>query len=157
MEQEITYQPLSFFNYGFAAVKFKSGEYGYVNEKGNILAKGFKQVHGFRSFENSNPRAFILIDDNIPGYIDQQGNVYKEDGMTLIHKDDPILSNIIVNEIIIERNKTISISELEDFFFELGEDYILWDEKEKGNYPTERILENMRTFISLKKWGLKNE
>lgn len=34
-----------------------------------------------------------------------------------------------------------------DFLYECGEDYHLWDEEEKGDYPVERILSAMNKRI----------
>ncbi len=40
--------------------------------------------------------------------------------------------------------------ELDDFYFEVGEDWHLWDESEKGPYPADRILSALRNFIQHK-------
>jgi hypothetical protein len=48
-------------------------------------------------------------------------------------------------------DKTILVSELEDFFFQVAEDYHLWDEQEKGEYPIGRTFEAMKKFIDFHK------
>lgn len=47
--------------------------------------------------------------------------------------------------------KTISISELEEFYYFTCEDVHLWDESEKGTYPVNRILDAMGLFLKSKK------
>lgn len=50
-----------------------------------------------------------------------------------------------------EKENFISISEFEDFYFDTCEDWQLWDEEEKGEYPAERILEAMKKFLNYHK------
>lgn len=45
----------------------------------------------------------------------------------------------------------VSIKEIEDLFFEMGDDFNTWDEKEKGQYPIQRTLDAMKNFIEYKK------
>lgn len=47
--------------------------------------------------------------------------------------------------------KTISISELEEFYYHTCEDVHLWDESENGTYPVKRILDAMGLFLKSKK------
>ena len=46
---------------------------------------------------------------------------------------------------------SLPIAELEDFFYEMGEDWHLWDEEEQGQYPIQRIFDAMKKFIATKK------
>ena len=45
----------------------------------------------------------------------------------------------------------MDIKELEDFYFQTGEDWHLWDEQELGPYPVQRIFDAMKKFIDSKK------
>lgn len=45
----------------------------------------------------------------------------------------------------------ISISELQEFFWEMGEDWHLWDESEQGPYPIDRVHKAMQNFIEMMK------
>lgn len=45
------------------------------------------------------------------------------------------------------------IKNLDEFYFEMGEDYNLWDEEKQGAYPVQRIFDAMKKFID----GLKEE
>lgn len=45
----------------------------------------------------------------------------------------------------------ISINEIEDLFFEMGDDYNTWDEENKGTYPIQRVFDAMKNFIESKK------
>ena len=45
----------------------------------------------------------------------------------------------------------VSIKEIEELFFEMGDDFNTWDEKEKGQYPIQRTLDAMKNFIEYKK------
>lgn len=45
----------------------------------------------------------------------------------------------------------VSIKEIEDLFFEMGDDYNTWDEENKGTYPAQRTLDAMKNFIESKK------
>lgn len=47
--------------------------------------------------------------------------------------------------------KNVSISELEEFYYHMGEDWHLWDEQEKGQYPIQRTFEAMKKFIEFHK------
>mgnify|MGYP006921347931 CR=1 FL=1 len=46
---------------------------------------------------------------------------------------------------------SLPIDELEDFFYEMGEDWHLWDEEKQGQYPIQRVLNAMKKFIETKK------
>ena len=48
-------------------------------------------------------------------------------------------------------NGSIHLSELEDFFDQMCEDWHLWDEGENGQYPVQRTLDAMKKFIDTKK------
>lgn len=48
---------------------------------------------------------------------------------------------------------SLPIAELEEFFYEMGEDWHLWDEEEQGQYPIQRIFEAVKKFIAEKKLG----
>lgn len=48
-------------------------------------------------------------------------------------------------------NKTILISEFEEFYYQTCEDYHLWDEIENGIYPVKRIFDAMDMFLKNKK------
>ena len=45
--------------------------------------------------------------------------------------------------------KEITLQELEDFYFQSGEDWHLWDEQ--GPYPIQRIFDALKKFIDTKK------
>jgi len=51
----------------------------------------------------------------------------------------------------------MDIKELEDFYYETGEDWHLWDEQELGPYPIQRIFDAMKKFIDSKKSIVKPE
>lgn len=69
--------------------------------------------------------------------------------------DDGILFRLIqTSPVKSEENNTnasVSLKEIEDFFFEMREDFILWDEEEKGQYPMQRTFDAMKNFIESKK------
>ena len=39
---------------------------------------------------------------------------------------------------------SLPIAELEEFFYEIGEDWHLWNEEEQGQYPIQRIFDAMK-------------
>lgn len=43
------------------------------------------------------------------------------------------------------------VSEIEEFFYEMCEDWHLWDEEEKGQYPIQRTFDAMKKFIDYHK------
>jgi len=43
------------------------------------------------------------------------------------------------------------ILELEKFYYDMGEDWHLWDEEQYGSYPVERIFSAWKKFIEVKK------
>lgn len=53
--------------------------------------------------------------------------------------------------------RSISIQDLEDFYFQTGEDWHLWDEKENGPYPVDRIFNAMKKFIETYKSSSSEE
>ena len=42
---------------------------------------------------------------------------------------------------------SLLISELENFYYEISEDWHLWDEEEKGQYPIQRVFDAMKKFV----------
>jgi len=46
---------------------------------------------------------------------------------------------------------SLLVSELEEFFYEMGEDWHLWDEEEKGQYLIQRTFDAMKKFIEYHK------
>ena len=46
---------------------------------------------------------------------------------------------------------SLLVTELEEFFYEMGEDWHLWDEEEKGQYPIQRTFDSMKKFIEYHK------
>lgn len=46
---------------------------------------------------------------------------------------------------------SLLVTELEEFFYEMGEDWHLWDEEEKGQYPIQRTFDAMKKFIEYHK------
>ena len=46
---------------------------------------------------------------------------------------------------------SLLVSELEEFFYDMGEDWHLWDEEEKGQYPIQRTFDAMKKFIDYHK------
>ena len=51
----------------------------------------------------------------------------------------------------LEQDKTVSINELDEFYDQMCEDWHLWDEREKGQYPIKRVLDAMNNFINFHK------
>ena len=45
----------------------------------------------------------------------------------------------------------VNISQLESFWYEVGEDWHLWDESQQGPYPTNRVFDAMKQFINYHK------
>jgi hypothetical protein len=43
------------------------------------------------------------------------------------------------------------VSELENFYYEMGEDWHLWDEEEQGQYPIRRVFDAMKKFVDYHK------
>jgi hypothetical protein len=41
----------------------------------------------------------------------------------------------------------ITIDELEEFYYQSGEDWHLWDDETQGPYPVQRMLDAMKTFL----------
>lgn len=56
-----------------------------------------------------------------------------------------------IKNLVNQSQKTIPIEdvakELEDFYYEAGEDYHLWDEQEKGPYPVQRVFEAIKNLV----------
>ncbi len=48
-------------------------------------------------------------------------------------------------------NGSLLVSELEEFFYQMGEDWHLWDEEEQGQYPIQRTFDAMKKFIEFHK------
>ena len=46
---------------------------------------------------------------------------------------------------------SLLVSELEELFYEMGEDWHLWDEEEKGQYPIQRTFDAMKKLIEYHK------
>ena len=46
---------------------------------------------------------------------------------------------------------SLLVSELENFYYEMSEDWHLWDEEEKGQYPIKRALDAMKKFVDYHK------
>ena len=46
---------------------------------------------------------------------------------------------------------SLLVTELEELFYEMGEDWHLWDEEEKGQYPIQRTFDAMKKFIEYHK------
>jgi hypothetical protein len=63
---------------------------------------------------------------------------------TLSNGEQPAIAKPLVSG-------SLPINELEDFFYEMGEDWHLWDEEEQGQYPIQRIFDAMKKFIETKK------
>ena len=93
----------SFFE-GFAKVRFQDNSTGYIDKKGNILAKGFKDAYSF--YEGF---ALVKFQDNSWGFINNKGNIYEKDKKTLINKNDPRLKGIEVFNLKEKLNKLLSI------------------------------------------------
>tara|TARA_R110002153_G_scaffold179049_1_gene332451 strand:- start:305 stop:487 length:183 start_codon:yes stop_codon:yes gene_type:complete len=45
----------------------------------------------------------------------------------------------------------VNISQLEAFWYEVGEDWHLWDESQQGPYPINRVFAAMKQFIDYHK------
>jgi hypothetical protein len=41
----------------------------------------------------------------------------------------------------------VSFQDIESFYYEMGEDWHLWDTSEKGPYPISRVFDAMKKFI----------
>ena len=46
---------------------------------------------------------------------------------------------------------SLLVSELENFYYEMGEDWHLWDEEEQGQYPIQRVFVAMKKFVDYHK------
>jgi hypothetical protein len=46
---------------------------------------------------------------------------------------------------------SLLVSELENFYYEMGEDWHLWDEEEQGQYPIQRMFDAMKKFVDYHK------
>ena len=97
--------------------------FGYIDKKGNILAKGFKNAFSFsegfawvifqdnsygyidkkgnilaKGFKNawqfSEGFAWVIFQDDSLGFIDKEGNIYERNKKILINKNDPRLKGI---------------------------------------------------------------
>jgi hypothetical protein len=55
--------------------------------------------------------------------------------------------DIFLDDIIPQKNQQI-ITELNQFYDDTIEDYILWDKKENGPYPIDRIHQALKSFIN---------
>ena len=126
------------FSEGFARVQFQDDSCGFIDKKGNILAKGFKDVSSFyKGFArvrfqdlsygyvdnkgNTFAKGFKLaglfyegfagvkFQDDSYGYIDNKGNIYEHGRKTLINKNDPRLKGIEVFNLEKKINKLLSI------------------------------------------------
>ena len=42
---------------------------------------------------------------------------------------------------------SLLVSELEEFWYKMGEDWHLWDEEEQGQYPIQRVFDAMKKFV----------
>lgn len=41
----------------------------------------------------------------------------------------------------------VEIKSFEEFYHQTGEDYVLWDEREQGIYPIQRIFDAMNNYL----------
>jgi hypothetical protein len=48
-------------------------------------------------------------------------------------------------------SSSLLVSELEKFYYEMGEDWHLWDEQEQGQYPVQRVFDAMKNFVDYHK------
>ena len=92
------------FQEGFAWVQFLGNSYGYIDKKGNIFAKGFKDAFSFKE-----GFALVKFQDNSYGYISKKGNIYEGDKITLINKNDPRLKAVEVFSLKEKLNKLMEI------------------------------------------------
>ena len=92
------------FSEGFAWVKFQDNSWGYIDKKGNIIAKGFKDAGSF--YEGF---VRVIFQDNSFGYIDNKGNIYEDDKKTLINKNDSRLKGIKVFNLENKLNKLMKL------------------------------------------------
>jgi single-stranded DNA-specific DHH superfamily exonuclease len=53
----------------------------------------------------------------------------------------------IKGEVLSQSNQQI-VTELNQFYDDTIEDYILWDKKENGQYPIDRIHQALKSFIN---------
>ena len=126
------------FKEGFATVKFQDDSLGYIDKKGNILAKGFKCAYSFdegfatvkfqdnsygyidkkgniiaKGFKDaysfSEGFAWVIFQDNSFGYIDKKGNIYERNKKILINKNDKRLKAVEVFNLKEKLNKLLSI------------------------------------------------
>lgn len=51
----------------------------------------------------------------------------------------------------VESSSLVPIEKFEDFYYQMGEDFYLWNEEEQGEYPVERVFDAMKNFISRQK------
>jgi hypothetical protein len=50
-----------------------------------------------------------------------------------------------------EISEVVPLSQLEDFWYEMCEDWHLWDVREQGPYPVQRTFDAMKKFINYHK------
>ena len=126
------------FKEGFAWVKFQDDSYGYIDKKGNILAKGFKYAGSFSegfawvkfqdnsygfidkkgnitskgfkdAYSFSEGFAWVKFQDFSFGYINNKGNIYEINKKILINKNDPRLKGIKVYNLEKKLNKLMKL------------------------------------------------
>jgi hypothetical protein len=44
-------------------------------------------------------------------------------------------------------DSSLLVSELENFYHEMAEDWHLWDEEEQGQYSIQRVFDAMKKFV----------
>ena len=126
------------FSEGFATVIFQDNSLGYIDKKGNIIAKGFKNAYSFNEgfamvkfqddsygFINNKGNIFakgfkdaysfsegfakVIFQDNSWGFIDNKGNIYEMNRKTLINKNDPRLKAVEVFNLKEKLNKLMKL------------------------------------------------
>lgn len=65
--------------------------------------------------------------------------------------DKTLLENEKQPSCLADVSGSLLISELENFYYEMGEDWHLWDEEEKGQYPIQRVFDAMKKFVDYHK------
>ncbi len=64
-------------------------------------------------------------------------------GREVMKEEKPIDENKNANKI----KGSVPLSELQEFFYETGEDWLLWNEEEQGPYPMRRTLDAFNKFF----------
>ena len=84
-----------------------------------------------------------MLADTLQNYLNQNIITY-DDAKKFIAESAKKRAQKIIDE---HNANTIPLKVVEDFIYEVGEDYNLWDEDTQGAYPIKRVLTAMENFL----------